>query len=158
MYVGSNAIYVFHILQKIKCITHLTKRFDPTRQVSRSSVICHDDFLLVKVNWSKTIQFKQKTLYVPISSIQGSRLCPVKAYKLLLSMVPACQDYPAFCYISGGKVVPLIYSVFVTQFRLWLKQVVLSHDRLYCTHSLRRGGATWAFQSGVSPITHQMSG
>ena len=102
------------------------------------------------MSWSKTIQFRQKQLFIPVCSIPGSVLCPVRAYKLLLSLVPGKCHYPAFCYISKGKVVPLLYSEFVTQFRLWLKQLGISHDKLYCTHSFRRGGATWAYQSGVS--------
>ena len=139
------------LFRKSNVLPISTNAFDASKQVSRQSIVCHDHFLLVSVNWSKTIQFKQKTLYIPITSIHGSKLCPVRAYKLLLSMVPSPQHFPAFCYISGGKIVPLIYSVFVTQFRLWLRQIGLSHDNLYCTHSFHRRGATWAFQSGVSP-------
>ena len=80
------------------------------------------------------------------------RLCNrPQAYRRLLSMVKTPPDYPAFSYLKHGNVVPLTYSQFVRQFKLWLTLLEVGDKDLYSSHSFRRGGATFAFQCGVSP-------
>ena len=61
------------------------------------------------------------------------------------------QDYPAFSYPIIVAGLCLSFTQFVSQFRLWLKQVGVCDNTLYSTHSFRRGGATFAFKCGVSP-------
>ena len=114
-----------------------------------TSLVCTKD-LTVAVSWSKTIQYGQRQLCIPISRVPSSVLCPVKAYKLLVNIVPAPHDYPAFCYFSKDKCIPLTYSVFVSQLRTWLTAIGVNNVNKYSTHSFRRGGATFAFQCGVN--------
>ena len=141
----------FTMLRKSNVLPQSLNSETFTKVVKRSQVLYTIMFLLVSITSSKTIQYSDRVLRIPISAIPGSHLCPVQAYRSLLSMVTIQLSYPAFCYNSSGMVIPLTYSVFVKQFRAWLSQIGVSCDKLYCTHSFRRGGATFAFQSGVSP-------
>ena len=118
--------------------------------MSRASIHCTDYGLFVNVHWTKTIQFGQRELVVPICSIPGSRLCPVQAYKRLVHFVQAPSSAPAFGYFDiNSKFVPLTYKVFVLQFRKWLMSIGVTDVFRYCSPSFRRGGATFAFQCGV---------
>ncbi len=145
-------LFMFYTMfRKSNVMPSSATKYDCTKQVARSSIQCEQDSLLVKVKWSKTIQFKDRVLYVPVSSVPGSILCPVQAYRRLLSMVKTPPDYPAFSYLKHGNVVPLTYSQFVRQFKLWLTLLEVGDKDLYSSHSFRRGGATFAFQCGVSP-------
>ena len=132
-------------------------QFDPSKQLSQSSISLYSDFMVVKVTWSKTIQFSQKTFFVPIAAVSGSNLCPVSAYRSLLDLVPIAPCNSAFCYLSHGNPVILTYTAFVKQFRIWLSELGLSPNMFSC-HSFRRGGATWAFQSGVPDIIIKAQG
>ena len=134
--------------------------FDSSKQVSRASILVDSSktFLLVKVTWSKTIQYRQRVLYIPICSVPGSPICPVNTYVKMCQLIPAPLNYPAFVYTSHGVLKPLVYSMFVKKLRFWLLCVNVQSPHLYSSHSLRRGGATWAFQSGVSPELIKLQG
>lgn len=133
--------------------------FDNTKQVSRNSVKCYNDHFVVSVTWSKTIQYGQKVLLIPVSSVPGSVLCPLRAYIRLVKMVPASPHMPAFCYVNNaGQLVPLTYTAFVSQFRKWLKQLGITNAHRYCTHSFRRGGTTFAFKCNVDPMLIKSQG
>jgi hypothetical protein len=97
-------------------------------------------------------------LYLPICSISASLLCPVTNCLHLCILVAALPTSPAFVYQQEHSIVPLVYSIFVNQLRYWLKLIHVSNVKLYSSHSLRRGGATWAFQCGVSPDLIKLQG
>ena len=63
------------------CKSHLLpvsgKLFDPNKQFSRSSFLFYSSGALIKVKWSKTIQFRDRVVSIPSPNIPGSALCPV---------------------------------------------------------------------------------
>ena len=150
----------FSFFRKSNVLPDTCNSFNPSKQVSRAAITVSENctFLLVKVSWSKTIQYKQRCLYIPISCIPGSKLCPVKSYISLCKYVRAPFSSPAFMYKRNGILVTLVYSQFVKQLHIWLAMIGVQSPKLYCSHSLRRGGATWAFQSGVSPELIKLQG
>ena len=150
----------FSFFRKSNVMPDSISSFDNTKQLSRNSILVDpsDMFMIVRVTWSKTIQFAHKVLYVPISSVPGSKLCPVSNYVKLCHLVPSPLTSPAFVYYCNNRVVPLVYNVFVKQLRYWLICVNVQSPYLYSSHSLRRGGATWAFQCGVSPELIKLQG
>ena len=147
----------FTFFRKSNVMPMSVSTFDSSKQVTRECISVCKDFILVSVTWSKTIQHSQKQLLVPVSVVQGSVLCPVTAYLQLLDIVPGSTG-PAFSYFKGHTRVPLTYNVFTKMFRLWLQNIGISHPNLYSPHSFRRGGATWAFQAGVSPTLIKLHG
>ena len=123
--------------------------FDPDKQLLRQDIVVFKEVLVVLIKWSKTNQFGNRLLKVPLVSIPGSDLCPVKAYKNMAELLPALDSQPAFLIkVGSGKFKPLIYG----QLQERIKTLIALTGRdsnLYSTHSLRRGGCSWAFKAGV---------
>ena len=112
-----------------------------------------EDFQLVWVNLrrTKTIQFGQRTLRVPLPAIPGSILCPVTTLSRLFSVVPGRPDDFAFSYPDiSGRLTTFTHISFVSRFKESLSRIGLNPAQ-YAGHSFRRGGATFAFQCGATP-------
>ena len=99
---------------------------------------------MVTVSWSKTIQFKQKDLEIPLFSIPGSLLCPVSVLRALLRIKAKPRD-PLFL-LKGGTA--MTYSKFHKMFKSTLKRAGYN-QKLFSSHSMRRGGTEFAHRSGV---------
>jgi hypothetical protein len=56
------------------------KKFDPFKQLYRKNIIVHIDYLVIKIAWSKTIQFGDRKLEIPLVKIPNSPFCPYQAY------------------------------------------------------------------------------
>lgn len=120
------------------------------------SPVCRGDFEFasdLSVVWlhlrkTKTIQFGQRTLRVPLPHIPGSILCPVTALRRLFGAVAAPPEAYAFSYSVQGRLTTLTHRVFVARFKSDLLSVGLDSSQ-YAGHSFRRGGATFAFQCGA---------
>lgn len=111
------------------------------------------DLSLVWVNLrrTKTIQFGQRTLRVPLPAIPGSVLCPVTALSRLFSAVAIGPEEFAFSTPDHlGRLTSLTHKSFVARFKSELSCIGFDSAR-YAGHSFRRGGATFAFQCGASP-------
>lgn len=105
--------------------------------------------LTVTVNWSKTIQFGERQLFIPLCAIKDSIFCPVSAYNLMCSLIPGDENTPVFVhYNRAGRLIPISYELFQTKLRKLVAQTG-EDPSLYSSHSLRRGGASWAFSSKV---------
>ena len=108
-------------------------KVDPHKQVYHKNVMFSDTAILVAVKGSKTIKYGERELCVPVCNVPGSKLCPVSAYKKLITMVPTPHTFPAFCYLDrSGNCIPLTYSVFVPQFRKWLYQIGVTDINTFC--------------------------
>ncbi len=105
--------------------------------------------LLITLHWTKTIQFGQKKLVIPVVHIPGSVLCPVRAYVNMCELVQALMDGPAFVKPFSGELVLITY----VQYNGFIKQYVTKigkNSAKFSSHSFRRGGATWAFKGSSS--------
>ena len=70
-------------------------KFDAVKQLTRNDIIRGEDMRVVNIKWSKTRQFGHSNA-IPITSIPYSVLCPVQAYKTMVSKVPASRSDPCF--------------------------------------------------------------
>jgi len=107
--------------------------------------------LWIRLRCTKTLQYSERTLDVPIRGNRGSPIDPIAWWKLHLqsSALPRAADTHAFAYQLRGRWVSLTHSAFVKQLKLVLEQHGID-SRLYASHSFRRGGATFAFIAGAS--------
>ena len=119
--------------------------FDIKKHLCRGDIIYHNDFAIVLVKWSKTIQTANKATYIMIPNLGNSPLCPVRAVKSMCQILPLSSMAPLFCSENG---------VFTqSQVRSHLKKVlsVLNIDATtHSFHTFRRSGATLAFNSNVA--------
>ena len=143
-------LFMFFLMaRKSNMVPVSVSDFDPDKQLLRQDIVIFKGVLVVLIKWSKTNQFGSRLLKVPLVTIPGSALCPVKAYKNMAKLMPASSHQPAFLINNGnGRTKPLIYG----QLQEKIKGLISKSGRdssLYSTHSLRRGGCSWAFKAGV---------
>ena len=137
------AFYLF--LRKSNLVPLTPTTFDPARQLSRGDVIIGENAVLVKIRWSKTIQFGQRVLKLPLLSVLGSVLCPVSAIKAMLESVPTVKGgEPLFQIVDRGVRVPVTYL----KYQFYVKKfadLVGEPAHRYSSHSFRRGGRILRF-------------
>ena len=68
--------------------------------------------MLLVFTKTKTIQFGERALKVPLVAIPGSPLCPVSAYQQMVSTIPAPDTAAAFSHVVAGELKPYTYSKF----------------------------------------------
>ena len=118
--------------------------FDIKMHLCRGDVIVHDEFLIILVKWSKTLQVASKGTYVIIPQLKGSQICPMKAFKTMLLEFPATGNAPLFLGPAG----PITQS----QIRSHLQKVLSLlnlNPKHFSFHTFRRSGATLAFNNNV---------
>ena len=143
----------FTFFRKSNLIPDSKESFDPMKQLTRSDVQFDDTLAILNVSWSKTIQYRQRVVEVPLFPIPGSPLCLVTLVKVLM----ACKGkphHPLFA-LKGG--VPLTYHTFQKRLRNMLQKAG-NEKVLFSSHSLHRGATLWAFRSGVSERLIQVQG
>lgn len=139
----------FSFFRKSNLLIPAVGKFDPSRHLCRSDVHLSKSGAVISVRWSKSIQYRQRTLQVPLPRMAASPFCPSAALLLVLTQLPAQgSQSPLFCYPAPSGAKPLTYSTFVGYLRHCLTKLGLDPSK-YSGHSLRRGGASFALQCGV---------
>jgi len=105
---------------------------------------------ILNIRWSKTIQFKDKVLSVPLPLLKDNPLCPTSAilnFLTLVGMMP--QDSPAFAFYSaeGAVTAPTPAAVRPRLQRLLARTGLTAAH--FNTHSLRRSGACFLLSKGT---------
>ena len=121
--------------------------FDPVRNLTRIDVQILSSFALININWTKTIQFGEHSLSIPIPRVLGSVLCPVQAMQedyFASVPVPLSSCLPLFVDPAGSTLQPFTYSNFLQLFHERLTAIGL-WPNLNSGHSFRCGGASFAF-------------
>lgn len=120
----------------------------------RSDIKFRDDHAVLKVRRSKTNQFGDRKVCIPIPEISGDPICPVLALKALFRAHKAIATLPAFSFS------PFRWVCYSDLLKGVKSVAILSGEdpaRFGC-HSLRRGGATFAADSGVPPYFIKLQG
>ena len=88
--------------------------------------------LCVKFSWSKTNQFGNRVLELPLLSISNSPLFPVRLFYLMCELVPASSRSPLFVYRSrSGIVKPILKRQFVSVLRACLGAAKVAQSHLF---------------------------
>ncbi|XP_068753335.1 uncharacterized protein, partial [Montipora capricornis] len=103
---------------------------------------------VLRVYRTKTIQFKQRALEIPLPFIPNSVLCPVTALNRYLCTVPNLPSSPLFIVNQDGFFRPLFAAHFNRFFKACINTVGLKPEH-FSSRSFRQGGATFAFNCGA---------
>lgn len=142
----------FLFSQEISNLVPSTKTsFDRKRHLCQGDVFIEDDNLVIWIKWSKTLQSHERVVLIPLAPIPKHPLCPVQAYQDMVAAIPATDNAPLFVMPGTGGVTPLTSSVFTKWFKQKISECGLD-PRRFSIHSLRRGGASFAFHCGVEPL------
>ena len=144
----------FGMLRQSNLAPRSTSSFDPTRHTCRGDVLEHPPGLVVILKWSKVNQTRRKQQLVPIPALSPQHpLCPVAAYKAMLAVHPTTSPNDPLLLMPGpSPCTPLTIPQLATCFRAVAAYLGYS-PRQFSLHSLRRGGATAAFEAGIN-FTH----
>ena len=145
------------MLRKGNVVPKSEKTFHPLKHLARGSFIIGKDVIVVKLRWSKTIQFGQRSLVLPLIKFPGSEVCPVTAIRRLFSMVDAPTNAPAFSYGRGDLLETWTEFSWTKYVRRKLSDINLDGNS-FSEHSLRRGGSTFAFNARVPSELIQLQG
>ena len=116
------------------------------------------DLMYITLRYSKTIQFNQRVVRIPLAAQPGSRLCPVTAISALLHMTEAPSEKPLFSYFHGTRnLIPLTHTTFVSLLKAKLSMLGYN-PKSYSGHSFRRGGCSFAFSLGIPPLVIKLLG
>lgn len=145
----------FALLRRSNVAPVSQSSFDSLKHTRRRDIQVKPDRLDVSIRWSKTIQFRERVLVIPIPRIKCNPLCPVVAAFRAFKLTPEAKpDGPAFITGTGR---PIIVSDIVAAMKNGVQQGGFNPDD-FSGHSLRRGGATLAYQAGVSIDTIRQLG
>ena len=141
------------MLRKSNLISDSKSLFDPLKQLTKNHVRFKKGIVILTATWAKNIQCRQKVLEIPLFQVPDSPLCPVNILRILTQSIKK-GHYPLF---GTGKWVTLTYRQFQKKLRTVLNKAGYK-GKNFSSHSLRRGGATWAHRSGVPESLIQVHG
>ena len=145
----------FFLMLRSSNVTPQTRAdYDPVKQLHWSSISLSDKVALVTITWTKTVQYRQRELVIPLLSIPGSFLCPVLALRRLASLGKISSQGAVFC---DKYHYPLTYKAYLNKVKALAALSGLNPSE-FSTHSFRRGGATFAYQAGVPLQLIQLQG
>lgn len=124
-------------------------QFRSSKHLTRNDITFHSYGIQLNIKWSKTIQFGERSLQIPLPRYHGHVLCPVQAILLSFKLsAGADMAGPAFTYKCGPALRLLTPNLFISKIRSCIQQLGLDSCK-YAGHSFRRGGASWAYHAGV---------
>ena len=131
---------------------------------SDHKVLCRSDIkffpwgMCLYVRHTKTIQYQQRILQIPMPRYRNSVLCPVQATYQAFRLTPTvASNAPAFCVLTQKGTQPITGQQFVRRIKECIQKCGLSSEN-YAAHSFRRGGATWAYRVGLPAETIRIMG
>jgi hypothetical protein len=141
-------LLLFFTLARAGSILPSSTRTPSSQFLTKQRINFSKEGLLITLIHTKNIQFGRRRLHIPLIRTNSS-LCPVNAYLASQSFHLSTQCVPAFVYTDGHQIKWLTKAIFLDTFRSLLHQAGVPDAKSYTGHSFRRGGASWAFQSGI---------
>ena len=149
----------FAFLRKSAYCCKTTTTFNPVTNLTRSKLVERQGRYVLQITHSKTIQLQDRVFEVWLPKF-GGPLCPHRALDRMLRLRrqnwgPINANDPLFTVDVAGT--PLTTARFTRELTLTLNRAGIS-SKFLTPHSLRRGGTTFAFQSGCSTACIKMQG
>ena len=141
--------YMF--MRRSNLVPDTMDNFNINEQFCRAdlNIINLDSAMMAEVRWSKTLQFRQKILRFPVLPAQNKAICPVYWTHHMVNAIPAGPQDPAFTVKLEGQTLALSANQLLLRIRKWLTLLGVGNTNSYTLHSLRRGGATFAYRCNI---------
>ena len=116
-------ISFFTFFRESNLVRKSLSTFDSSRNFSRQDIVIRPWGMVIVVHWSKTIQFCQRYLLIPVMGLPtGHPLCPVQAYEDHLQAYPQPPSSPAFFFTAGSRAVPITHTIFTSRLHVSLRK------------------------------------
>ena len=148
-FIAAILVGFFTFLRKSNLVPESMENFKPGRHLSRGSFAFKGDCAIVKVVETKTIQCRERILYLPLAKCSVTELCPIAAVQVhFQEFITKDKSDPAFQYKGRDGTRTLTHSKLSSTLKE--KLTILGIDpNTISMHSLRRGGASYAHQCGA---------
>ena len=150
----SYLITFYCLFRKSNSVPKSLSQVNMRRTLLRRHIRISQNTVYVHCTFSKTIQFGQRDLVIPIPANSDPVMDPVRNLRALFSVADCSLDSPAFSY---GPNLFISHSSFTSNLKRLLK-LAGYEPALYSGHSFRRGGATLLYKLGASILQIQASG
>lgn len=134
-----------------------TKLDDLGMVVCRSDVTHTPTGIILNVRKTKTLQKKEYVLQIPVDYVRQKRFCAASMLVTHLSRTRSVLDGPLFLLLKKGQWRPLLYSELLSFIKNCVQLIGLPPSEVGL-HSLRRSGAAYLHNLGVSLIDIMNSG
>ena len=146
-----SSFYAF--LRMSNVAPHSRSQFDPSKHFLCQNLIFGHPGAHLVIKWTKTLQDDKSHHMVKLPEIDNLYLCPVKAFKALLSTRQLPPTAPLFATNT-----PLFHQIIDTQVRQALKTVLTSRNINHVGHgfhTFRRSGGHGGRVVTLSPPTSE---
>ena len=142
-------VMFYGMLRRSNVMPSSSSTFEHSKHLRRQDIRFTANNLIIIIRWSKTIQFRQRILTLPLPRILSHPLCPLQAtFKAFQRTCSAPPTGPAFIISESPPYQPLTVNNFNQILRQSLMRIGLDPTQ-FTSHSFRRGGASWAYQNDV---------
>lgn len=129
--------------------------FNPRKHTCRGDIIQQERGLLIMLKWTKTIRAGSSPQLIPLPALPHcSPICPLAAYTGMLALVPTQGPNDPLLLLPPTTTDANTPQVITTaQLAAGFGELINSvglDRQAYSLHSLRRGGASAAYQQGVN--------
>ena len=103
----------FGFFRKSHLLPTSVHNFNPRKQFIKSDFTFHSWGVAISVRWSKTLQFQERLVHIPLHTIPNSPLCPIAAILHFLHFIKCDSQYssqsPMFTYLppSSSQSIPI---------------------------------------------------
>ena len=139
-------IAFFGLLRKANLLCKGSTQSNPSKHLRRRGNILFANWAIVIKRWSKTIQFSQRILTIPLRRIDQHPLCPYTALKHAFNLVLAPLSGPSFVVPASRGPIPLTYRKFDPTLKSLVASISLSVDIVFV-----RLGPPWPFRPKFLP-------
>ena len=98
----------FSFLRVSNLLPHSTQSFSPIQQLAQGDLIFAPPGVNIIIKWTKTLQNRDKVKILKLPSLGSNPLCPVRALKNVLLLVPKGPNLPVFQVKNTLKWLPLM--------------------------------------------------
>ena len=110
-------------LRKSNLVPDTQEGFNPMEQLTRQDVWQQGKLTMIEIRWSKTNQYRERDLLLPLIPARNKLICPVFWIKQLFKTAPGLLlKSPLFCYRKCGKVVPVVYDQLSKLYKQWVQK------------------------------------
>ena len=100
--------YIF--LRKSNLVPDTMDTFNRDQQFCRADInlLGLDSAMMCEIRWSKTIQYKQKILRLPVLPAKNKAICPVFRMHYMVNQIPMAPHQPVLALKARGQILALL--------------------------------------------------
>ena len=144
-------------LRRSNLVPESEDKFNPDEQLTRGDIWQYTWLTMVDIRWSKTDQFKDRVLNLPLVPAKNKTICAVFWVKYILNRFKGGAKDPLLGYNKNGRMIPLTCEVFSRQLKSWIDKTGRNGEA-YTLHGLRRAGTNQALLAGICGEDLQLMG